>query len=339
MKKILILSAVALLMGQAAFAQEEKKDDNYWFTGAGLGLNFGFDGQRYDDRGTSHNGAGIAADFYFGRWFSDWGGFRAGFQGLSISDKYTDFGNKRFEYVHGDMLIRAHRNIVPYIHAGWARIDNSGLAGGVGVAFPIHVSKRISIVPDIKTIACSNRVYETWRNFPALTMSATVGICINLGKKAEKEAPAITHPITIVVPETKTEFIRDTVVVNNNTTVVQEYKPNDLVTTISAGAMFDTGSDVIRPEAFPDLQAVADWMGQHPGMGILVEGHTDNVGGKEYNLDLSLRRAMSVKQYLVSQGVSPALISVEGFGFSRPIDTNDTAEGRQNNRRVEVRVR
>lgn len=340
-KKIILVSALLCTLGWAAFAQE-KEDNTGWFVGTGLGMNFGFDGQSFDDRPTSHNGAGIGTDFYFGYWFSNWGGFRAGFQGLSISDKFTDFGYKRYEYLHADMLIRAHRNVIPYFHIGYARIDNNAFGGGAGIAFPIYVSKRIAIVPDLKATTYSNRIYATFRNNPSLTLSATIGISINLGRKREKRTEIVTQPV--IVPEIRPQIIRDTVIVTkiqhdtvrvNTNTIIHD----QVITSISAGSLFDTASDVIKPAAYAELQAVVDWMHEHPGVAIQVDGHTDSVGGKEYNINLSFRRAQSVKNWLVNRGVRPSLISINGYGYSRPVADNSTPEGRQQNRRVEVRVK
>ena len=354
MKRFALIAAALFSICIAARAQEEENDNTGWFVGTGVGMNFGFDGQRFNDpmnRSTSHNGAGIGNDIYFGYWFSDWGGFRAGFQGLSISDKYTDFGYKRYEYLHGDMLIRAHRNIIPYLHIGWSRIDNNALGGGAGIAFPIYVTKRIAIVPDLKATTYSNRIYQNYKNFPALTLSATVGVSINLGKPARKAGNTIVKVINEqpVAVEIHPEIIhvRDTVVVEK---IVREVSAPEVptgnhdidhpvITSISAEALFDTAMDVIRPEAKPQLLEVVKWMQEHPGVGVLVEGHTDNVGGKEYNMNLSFRRAQSVKNFLVSNGARPSLITIDGFGYSRPVATNDTPEGRQLNRRVEVRLR
>ena len=353
MKKIALIAAALFSLCMAVRAQEKSdkfEDHGRWFVGAGLGMNFGFDGQRNTDRPTSHNGAGIADDIYFGYWFSNWGGFRAGFQGLSISDKFTDFGYKRYEYLHGDMLIRAHRNIIPYLHIGWARIDNSALGGGVGIAFPLYVSKRIAIVPDIKATSYSSRIYENSRNFPAVTLSGTIGISINLGKPVRK--PVVVNvqpqPITVVVPEVRPEIVRDTVIVekiarnpssdaSSSAATGDHDTDHPVITTISAEALFDTGSDVVRPEAREGLMAVVRWMKEHPGQGIIVEGHTDSVGGREANLNLSLYRAQSVKNFLVRNGARASLISIDGYGYSRPVASNSTAEGRQRNRRVEVR--
>lgn len=354
MKKIALIAAALFSLCLAARAQEEADDNSSWFVGTGIGMNFGFDGQRNTGRETSHNGAGIADDIYFGYWFSNWGGFRAGLQGLSISDKYTDFGYKRYEYVHGDMLIRAHRNIIPYIHLGWARIDNSALGGGAGIAFPLYVSQRIAIVPDIKATTYSSRIYQNYRSFPALTLSATLGISINLGRPARRPATITVQPqpITVVTPEIRPEIVRDTVIVEK---IVREPSSESgssssssaptgdhdidhpVITTISAEALFDTGSDAIRPDAKDKLMEVVNWMKDHPGEGIIVEGHTDSVGGRDYNMNLSLRRAQSVKNFLVSNGARASLISIDGYGYSRPVASNNTPEGRQRNRRVEVR--
>jgi len=70
----------------------------------------------------------------------------------------------------------------------------------------------------------------------------------------------------------------------------------------------------------------------------VVEGHTDAKGSETYNLDLSARRAEAVRSYLVSQGVDQSRVSSQGLGFARPIADNKSAEGRANNRRVEIVV-
>lgn len=348
MKRVLISILVLSCISAAAYGQEENTG---WFVGAGAGMNFGFDGQHYDDRPTSHNGAGIGMDVYFGAWFNDWGGFRAGFQGLSISNKFTDFGLKRYEYVHADMLIRAHKNIIPYVHMGYVRIDNDAFGGGLGIAFPIHVTKRISIVPDFKATSFSNRVYESYRNNPAITLSATLGLCIQLGRRPKKGPEVAVQPVTVITPKTEiihdtvfvtkieTKVIRDTIHTREEYHEIREIEKNEKIATISGNALFDTASDVLKEQAKKDLEVVVDWMREHPDVGIEVGGHTDSRGSEAYNRDLSLRRAQSVKSYLISCGIRPSLISVRGYGYSQPVATNTTAEGRQQNRRIEIRVR
>ena len=104
---------------------------------------------------------------------------------------------------------------------------------------------------------------------------------------------------------------------------------------VTHGILFDTGSDVIRPESGPTLRAILALLQEDPSLRFSVEGHTDNQGGPKVNGPLSERRAAAVKAWLGKQGVSASRLTSKGLGQTRPIDTNDTAEGRANNRRVE----
>ena len=76
----------------------------------------------------------------------------------------------------------------------------------------------------------------------------------------------------------------------------------------------------------------------YPGLNVKVEGHTDNIGSEDYNQKLSDQRAETVRGFMVSQGVSPDIITAQGFGKSQPVVSNDTAGGRSKNRRVELVV-
>lgn len=102
--------------------------------------------------------------------------------------------------------------------------------------------------------------------------------------------------------------------------------------------LFDTGSATLKPGAREKLARVAGILSAHPDLHIEIEGHTDSVGGDDYNQRLSERRAASVQSYLLQQKIAPAAVGIEGFGESRPVATNDTAAGRQQNRRVELVV-
>jgi outer membrane protein OmpA-like peptidoglycan-associated protein len=103
------------------------------------------------------------------------------------------------------------------------------------------------------------------------------------------------------------------------------------------GIYFDFASDRLKPESTPVLEEIAGVLKDNPEWTLTVSGHTDNVGGDPYNLDLSKRRAAAVKQALVTQyHVAPNRLSTDGFGASRPVDTNDTLAGRARNRRVEL---
>ena len=101
---------------------------------------------------------------------------------------------------------------------------------------------------------------------------------------------------------------------------------------------FDFDMDVLRDESFPELDRLVRMLRERPSMIIAVDGHCDDYGGHEYNMDLSRRRARSVVNYLVSKGISAARLVPRGFGKTRPVATNDTDEGRQLNRRVEYTI-
>jgi outer membrane protein OmpA-like peptidoglycan-associated protein len=102
--------------------------------------------------------------------------------------------------------------------------------------------------------------------------------------------------------------------------------------------LFDTGAFTLRSGAREKLSKVAGILLAYPGLNIEVAGHTDNVGGDEYNQNLSDQRAESVRAYLVAQGVLTGSVTAKGFGKTQPVGTNDTPEGRQINRRVELVV-
>ena len=102
--------------------------------------------------------------------------------------------------------------------------------------------------------------------------------------------------------------------------------------------LFDTGSFTLKPGAREKLAKVSGILLAHPGLTMQIEGHTDSVGGDAFNVHLSEQRANSVRDFLGEQGVSLSSITAQGFGKAEPVATNDTAEGRQRNRRVEIVV-
>jgi outer membrane protein OmpA-like peptidoglycan-associated protein len=102
--------------------------------------------------------------------------------------------------------------------------------------------------------------------------------------------------------------------------------------------LFDTAQYTLKSGAREKLSKVAGILLAYPGLNIEVDGHTDNVGSDEYNQNLSDQRAESVRAYLVAQGVLTGSVTAKGFGKTEPVGTNDTAAGRQINRRVELVV-
>lgn len=105
------------------------------------------------------------------------------------------------------------------------------------------------------------------------------------------------------------------------------------------GVNFATNSAAIDPVSEVVLDVAADQLRERPGVDVVVEGHTDSVGSDAYNEGLSQRRADSVLKYLVRKGVPAGRLTARGFGKSNPVASNDTADGRAMNRRVELEIR
>jgi len=100
--------------------------------------------------------------------------------------------------------------------------------------------------------------------------------------------------------------------------------------------LFDVGKSTLKPGAQASINRIAVVLTQYPQHQILVEGHTDATGGDAFNHQLSHDRANTVRTALIAGGVDASKISAEGFGETRPVATNDTPPGRQQNRRVEI---
>ncbi len=108
--------------------------------------------------------------------------------------------------------------------------------------------------------------------------------------------------------------------------------------TFDSGILFDTNSATLRAASQADIVKMAATLQKYPDTNVLVEGHTDNTGTDAINLPLSERRAQSVADATVAQGVSSSRITTKGLGSSDPVGDNSTAEGKQANRRVEIAI-
>ena len=100
--------------------------------------------------------------------------------------------------------------------------------------------------------------------------------------------------------------------------------------------LFETGKADLRPGALRNLYPLVTFLQKYPERRVLIEGHTDSVGSEAYNLELSERRADAVRDFLLQNGVKAAQLTARGYGKASPVASNDTAEGRQQNRRVEL---
>lgn len=113
---------------------------------------------------------------------------------------------------------------------------------------------------------------------------------------------------------------------------------NLLAVTLRGDVTFATGSAAVQPGLQDELSRIAKVLQEYPQTRIIVEGHTDSQGSESYNMDLSRRRAESVKNVLVQKGVAPSRINIAALGENQPVAPNDTETGRQKNRRVEIKI-
>lgn len=144
---------------------------------------------------------------------------------------------------------------------------------------------------------------------------------------------------TVVNTVIQRDTVTNTVVVRDTVTIIKEV-PVEIRKVMAdlSNSLFDTGKAVIKDAAKGPLYTVVMWLKENPNAKVEVSGHTDNVGSPAYNQDLSERRAKAVYDYFVASGVDASRLSYAGYGMDRPIATNDTPEGRQQNRRVELNV-
>ena len=346
MKKIhaiLLVAAALTAATTTTWAQNGRSEhQTNWFIGAGAGMNFGFDGQQFSDRETSHNGAGTAADFYVGKYFNDNLGFRVGYHGFKTSNHYTDYNKDKFHYAHADLIFRAGNLFTPYVHAGYAWLGKGTPAAGLGFMLPIRLGSRVSIIPDFKATALNAAAFTDGTKRLGLNLSATVGVQIALGKIKKKAAPApveiypVPAPYQEPVKDTVVVTVRDTVIVEVPVEVIKEKEP--AIPSFNKCVQFDFNSVTLTPAAKNVLDQAVAILKNDSTVTAHIEGNTDSIGSEAINQKISVKRAQAVADYLVNCGIDASRITSEGFGKTRPVDTNATKKGRARNRRVEIRI-
>ena len=131
------------------------------------------------------------------------------------------------------------------------------------------------------------------------------------------------------------QFIEDsTLVIRNFAMTKMESGAKMVIENI----LFNTGKATLLPESFNELNKLVNLLRENPNVKIEVSGHTDNTGSAALNKTLSRNRALTVRNYLISQGIAGERVEYEGYGFDRPIAPNNTEEGRAANRRVEIEI-
>lgn len=200
------------------------------------------------------------------------------------------------------------------------------------------------------------KLYREEGRFVRRVNSLSAGLKVRLAfgagsfKKPKPQEPQIIY-VDRVVRDTvvNTVTVRDTVVKTN--TIIEKEVIRDTITIIKeipveiqktmadlSNTMFDFNKSVIKEAAKGPLNSVVRWLKENPKVKVEISGHTDSVGSASYNQKLSEARAKAVYDYFVSQGVDKFRLAYAGYGKERPIASNDTEEGRAQNRRVELNI-
>jgi outer membrane protein OmpA-like peptidoglycan-associated protein len=119
---------------------------------------------------------------------------------------------------------------------------------------------------------------------------------------------------------------------------VERTSEEELVVVLREKILFDTDKYALKPGSEDNRIKIGEVLMKYPDFGIDVEGHTDSTGSESYNQWLSEKRAGAVSEFLIGKGLDPARIRASGMGEMRPVATNETPEGRQQNRRVEMHI-
>ncbi len=165
-----------------------------------------------------------------------------------------------------------------------------------------------------KTFTFTAKVASTTLEFRSLMESGLTGY-----------GPAIDNVVVTTAPADSAVEVRET--------------EEEIQVLLGAEILFDSGKFDLKPAATGALQQVAELLKGYPDLPIVIEGHTDSVGRAQANQTLSENRAGSVKTWLVENAAIPAeRIATKGYGHTAPVATNDTPEGRQKNRRVEIKI-
>jgi len=232
---------------------------------------------------------------------------------------------------HFDMLYHfmPEGPLVPYLVAGygghWRDYENRGDftegAFNYGLGAKYFLNEGMALRGDLRHLVMHD-AGETFHN-----LEYTVGVDFLFGGTKPAAAAVQSAPPAEAVPE---EAPLEPI-------PAAEPMPGRYKYCITLQGEFDIDRAVIRPEYADEVAQVGNFMKKYPTTTAVIEGHTDNVGAADYNMDLSTRRAEAVVTYLVENyGIDRSRLAARGYGMSRPIADNSTDEGRQLNRRMEA---
>jgi len=276
-------------------------------------------------------GNNLSLDFEYDQFSGTWKDSRVMVPGSTYDKwKLRNMGGMLRYYI-GDAKVR------PFIAAGagslrHANVSDTGsdlsvsLGAGLVGQFSKHLSARAQVLyrtdHDDRTLTTTT-TYEDW--------IWTVGLSFDFGGKAAPPPNPDLDGDGVLNERDKCPNTRKGAVVDLDGCEVEAVISLE-------GVHFDFDKATLRPEAKAVLDQAAGLLDKHERVVVEVAGHTDSVGSDAYNQGLSVRRADSVKNYLVSKGVNASRLTSRGYGESQPVASNDTDAGRAENRRVELIV-
>ena len=347
MAKALILSSIAAAMLYAS----DTPDYRYSITPM-IGVQHAIS-KKYLDEGTSYGAR-------FGYNFDSKQSLELGYDFLSsvdynnFSGKDTDVHQLTLNYLYN---IVEYKIVQPYFLVGLGyedfsdnvgKLDDGGI-GDLGVGLKYFITKNIPLRFEIRDIARFDDGGHT--------LAYTAGLEIPFGK-VEKEAPkpldsdndgvidsldkCPNTPAGTPVDkngcalDSDNDGVIDSLDKCPNTPAGFKVDKNGCAVSITMHINFETNKAVIPNSYLPMIDKLANFLKDHPQSRVILEGYTDNRGRASYNLKLSKLRSDSVAKELIKRGIDASRITTKGFGESNPIASNDTVEGRAQNRRVEA---
>ncbi|MEY3807341.1 MAG: hypothetical protein RI893_317 [Pseudomonadota bacterium] len=344
MLKKQLLALIALTsMSFLSTAQTDKYQDNRWYVSP-----FGTFVEPGGDRDT-HSGWGGGMGFgkIIDEHFNvELKGFYQGLKGKN--------GNGNWDMTGGTADVQyfiSRGSFSPYTVIGLGAMNSShngksdaGFIGEAGAGLSYEVNDNFLVRSDVRYRYNNNgnaNLQPGTNEFHDMVVN--FGFVIPLGSKPKSvvaDAPVLVPTSTPVVVADCSTVDADHDGVNN----CNDLCPNTIVgVKVSikgcwiVDVKFDNDKDIIKPQYFSNLDNTADVIKKHPELKIEIQGHTSKTGSFKHNIDLSERRALRVKKYLVDGTHTPNL-TTRGYGWTQPIDTNDTEAGRANNRRVQLNI-
>jgi OOP family OmpA-OmpF porin len=334
-KAAVIVGVLLMCLGVAWNVRAELKAGSYSLTPMVGG--YLFEGDQNLDHGPAY-GVGLGYNFD-----THWGA-EAVFNYVDTESRTNGGSVNAYVYrLNGLYHFTPFGNLIPYVAAGIGGISfdpdrgdsdtNALINYGAGLKY--FLTESLALQGDVRHIISFS---DTHHN-----MIYTVGLAFYFGGEKRKEIVAVEEQEAVPVKEMEAPVVKDSDedgVPDDRDQCPRTPKGatvNEVGCWVCKGLEFDFDKWNIKPQYYPILDEAIVCMGQHPSIHVEVQGHTCNMGTAEYNQVLSEKRANEVRNYFITRGIAPERLSSIGYGLTRPIADNATKEGREKNRRVQLK--